>query len=145
MYKEWEQEPDRDEFPVSGYTALILRNPDFGTLNGYIGIPEGHPKFGKTDGELSDIPAHGSWTYTKRLNPETLKKDGFWWIGFDCMRAYDYQPNLENIFKSVGFTPLPSIPGKTYRNIGYVRDTIVEAALALDQCLGENVHILKRG
>ncbi len=67
---------------------------------GYIGIPKGHPWYGK---EYADIEAdvHGRLTYASFDNPSAKPKstqDGLWWIGFDCAHGGDTPINCPEIY-----------------------------------------------
>lgn len=44
----WDDEPDAFDWrdPATGYPCAIRRNPDTGTLNGYVGVPDDHPFHG---------------------------------------------------------------------------------------------------
>jgi hypothetical protein len=71
LYKELEQFPE------------IRRNTGFG--NGYIGVPKGHPFYGKDYNalhELYQIDIHGGLTYSEQ-------EGDYWVIGFDTAHASD--------------------------------------------------------
>ena len=48
----WMAEPDKEQWPdeTTGLPCLIKRN-QFGALCGYVGVAEGHPWFGQSDGD----------------------------------------------------------------------------------------------
>ncbi len=53
---------------------------------GYVGLPEGHPWFGVFYDfiiEVGPAEVHGGLTYSE------FRKDGLWWIGFDCAHSGD--------------------------------------------------------
>ena len=78
---------------------------------GYVGIPEGHPLYEKSEEELPNISCHGGITFTGH------EKIGFssddWLIGFDCahypmdaidkdgIRRYFGENELHNIDSSI--------------------------------------------
>jgi hypothetical protein len=85
-----------------------------------VGVPEGHPWFGKTDETLYAplYPAvHGGVTYTGFLfgyphpildifnfpnKPKpTLESAAYWYIGFDCGHAGDYVPGHKALFSQL--------------------------------------------
>ena len=58
--------------------------------NGYVGVPEGHPLYGKDYVEISlalPIDVHGGLTYAASHAP-LQEPDGYWWFGFDLLH-YD--------------------------------------------------------
>ena len=74
------------EFTSYGLKCLVVRNPDnpFSKINGYVGIWESQPWYGKKTQFLEElVPVHGGVTYASKVNPATHEKDGRWWIGFD--------------------------------------------------------------
>jgi hypothetical protein len=84
-----------------GYSWCVMFNRN-GFRCGYVGIPQGHPWYEKSYG---DIPCecHGGLTFAQI-------KDVTWWIGFDCGHAGDApDPNLS----------------KSYYDLGWVRATDV--------------------
>lgn len=110
----WDREPDkvqmRDE--ETGLPCLIVRGPS-GALCGYVGVPMGHPWFGKdydSCGLTGDKPegyepdwyieVHGGLTYADACQhsadghgichtPEPGEPDNIWWLGFDCAHLCD--------------------------------------------------------
>ncbi len=62
------------------FTLHILRHPIFGHLNGYIGVPKGHPWYG----EEPDVDVHGGITYQNyKLPMDEKSQDDYWYLGFD--------------------------------------------------------------
>jgi hypothetical protein len=106
--KEWENEPDHLDVQHDDFHFVILRHPELLHLNGYIGVPIGHPLFGKGDDEV-DIDCHWSFTFTGNGLPHM--RDNYWYFGFDCAHAGDLVPKLYEM----GF-----YTGEVYRNIQYV-------------------------
>ena len=123
----------RDEFQwidqETGFRCCIRRHPRYGTLNGYIGLPPGHPGYGQDPNKAGnefwwDYSVHGGLSFGGYMNnPEYPKTKGtwsgskfpeennLWWIGFDCHHAGDAVPS--SVDHIVGFNE--------YRDIGFVR------------------------
>lgn len=58
----WQSEPDKKQWTgESGLPCLIVRGPH-GALNGYVGVPKGHPAYGEHYDSI-DVRAHGGLTY----------------------------------------------------------------------------------
>lgn len=91
----WKAEPDFVEFKHDGFHCVIVRNLDLGHLCGYVGVPKGHPLFGKDYNHLegTKIIVHGGLTYAKDQAPGSNKK-GLWWFGFDCAHHQDLIPRM---------------------------------------------------
>ncbi len=73
------------EFPYA-----IQYNDRVGHLCGYIGVPQGHPWYGK-DYDDVECEVHGGLTYGSESDDEypcplPVK---VWWFGFDCGHLYD--------------------------------------------------------
>lgn len=64
--------------------CLIMRGPC--SLCAYIGVPEGHPFYGKEYDEL-DIDCHGGLTFAS--GPYKQWPEGFWWLGWDYAHYKD--------------------------------------------------------
>jgi len=114
--KPWEDEPDSLDFEHCGLPCAIRRHSLLGHLNGYVGVPDGHPlcyvDFSSGDECLSGkspecyFEVHGGLTYSARGTGKYLS-DGFWWFGFDCSHADDLIPEMANAID-------------TYRDINFV-------------------------
>ena len=65
--KEWTTE--------AGLKAHVIATP-MGHRCGYVGVPEGHPMYGKHYDEV-DVDVHGGLTYSN-------DEDGLWTFGYDC-------------------------------------------------------------
>jgi hypothetical protein len=114
-------------FEVRRYRAAIWQHPHFETMNGYLGLPPGHPANGM-DYEEAPGRVHGGWTYASTQPPEGVPPaPGWWWLGFDCAHAWDYAPG---IVKRVG--RLGAWPGETYKTDDYVEKELRSAAAQLD-------------
>jgi hypothetical protein len=61
-----------------------------GTLNGYVGIPENHPWFGRDYQTFSRVPVHGGLTFSGRHESHP----DLWFFGFDTAHADDYAPAI---------------------------------------------------
>lgn len=114
----WNDAPDLVEFEHAGFPCAIVRHREFGTLNGYVGVPEGHPWY-ESVGTINEpgINVHGGITYAEPRPPCTVTKrdDGWWWIGFDTAHAGDFVPQVAAL---LGRGPRY---GETWRDLAYVR------------------------
>lgn len=52
----WNNEPDTKHWTdeATGYPCAVVRHPRYGSLCGYVGLPEGHPLYGLDYGAESD-------------------------------------------------------------------------------------------
>jgi len=144
---EWMDEPDRQEFEHAGLKCLILRNPEFLQLNGYVGVPKNHPWYGidhnqclrgcegkpnpinpsfisypctwESDHESPEglIDVHGGLTFSG-MGDSKLWPAGYWWFGFDCAHAWDLVPKILELLGREG----------TYRNFAHVRAEVKRLA-----------------
>jgi hypothetical protein len=130
----WDSEPDKRQWTSesrwngeTGIPCLIVRN-HFGALCGYVGVPKGHPWYGR---EYDDVEAqmvkdaltedveipHGGLTFSGKCHGrvchevEPGEDEDVWWLGFDCAHAFDIVPG----FKHLDFGD------SEYRNFDYVR------------------------
>ena len=121
----WQDEPDRHEWRYRGLPCIARRNMGYGTWCGYVGVPPGHPWFGKGD---VDADAHGGITYAGSCddNPEVChvplpgEPDNVWWLGFDCGHGgIDVFPAM----KALGITSVMSgqLGPETYKTLEYVQ------------------------
>ena len=103
----WQAEPDKTVWvdEATGLDCMIVRNRA-GALCGYVGVPEGHPFYGKGYDEVrADV--HGGLTYANLCQPredpamgichlsQGGRPDHVWWLGFDCNHAFDFAPRYE--------------------------------------------------
>ena len=100
VVKEWTTE--------AGLPAVAKLTP-WGTFNGYIAVPEGHPLHGVDttdifgdDNALADRvnrAAHGGTTYAgpglSGISGATDNTETAWWLGFDCAHHGDFSPVLD--------------------------------------------------
>lgn len=137
----WLNEPDKIQYvdEVTGYPCLVKRNP-VGALCGYVGVPEGHPWFGKNYDDV-DAQVHGYLTYASFCQegdeahsichiPAPGESDHVWWLGFDCGHSMDICPRMEADYRrrfdetgnSIWDNFYDSHPGRSYKTVGYVRE-----------------------
>jgi len=67
-----------------------------GFANGYVGVPKGHPWFGKGINDI-EVRIHGGLTYSEDRLP-FRSPDGLWWVGFDTCHAFDDYENCDEDF-----------------------------------------------
>src|SRR5262245_8941040 len=114
----WDNEPDKKQWqdPTTGLACLVVRHPVSGHLSGYVGVRPGHPLHGlraNTDDEATNdrfhelaggLDVHGGincgmacdrWPDTEGgiavgvcHEPDPGEPDDLWWLGFDCMHAW---------------------------------------------------------
>jgi hypothetical protein len=126
----WTDEPDEAEWvhEETGLPCLVLRNLDFGTLCGYVGVHATHPWHGEPYGDV-EVDVHGGLTFAGLYDdtgvtwrsPETAllpartgrlhaKPDasyvGHWFVGFDCGHAGDLMPQLRTLTERRAREPL---------------------------------------
>lgn len=73
-----------------------------GYANGYVGVPEGHPWFGR-DYYAVDVSIHGGLTYGRNHLPVTEKDgepviDGLFWFGFDTCHCNDNEFTCDQFY-----------------------------------------------
>lgn len=114
----WENEPDLVEFESYGLKCLVVRHPEFLTLNGYVVIPRSHPLSGKHYA-LAGLEVHGGVTFSDNQIPildQHNEFDGFdgWIFGFDCLHRTDTIP-----FQIL--THMKEPPSSSYKDISFVQ------------------------
>src|SRR6185295_14871422 len=103
----WMNEFDKQQFEdeATKLPCIIRRSGFTGNLCGYVGVPEGHPWFGKDYNEI-DAEVHGGLTYAAECDEDDkehgichVEEDGIrrWWIGFDCGHFMDLSPRMDAI------------------------------------------------
>ncbi len=119
----WNGEPDFLLFSERGFPCVVLRHANFGHLNGYVGVPRGHPLYRKSYRDL-DVRVHGGLSYSGDLSDVPLRvlfsvlkypDVAWWWFGFDCAHAYDVVPAQ----LADGLRPFS---GAKYRDVAYVQE-----------------------
>lgn len=82
----------------SGLHCLTLFHEMTGTYNGYVGVPKGHPLYGKDyhDKRIENLEVHGGVTYSD-FWPELNDNNELWYIGFDTAHAGDITPEMDRL------------------------------------------------
>lgn len=119
----WHDEPDRVDFVHEGFACFINRAP-LGVWCGYVGVPEGHPWFGKQYDNIS-ADVHGGLTYSALCHgelchvPQPGMPDHVWWLGFDCGHYMDLVPKMITLEATV-LKDLPRTHHGIYKDQHYV-------------------------
>lgn len=130
----WNYEPDKIQWPdeKTGLPCLIRRS-SMGFLCGYVGVPPGHPWYGKGYDEV-DVNVHGGLTYAEACSegepeysichvPSEGEPDHVWWLGFDCGHLEDKSDiSLSRDFRAE--YGLDWMSRGVYRDVPYVRSQI---------------------
>jgi hypothetical protein len=125
----WDDEIDKMQWPdeATGLACMVRRGP-LGQWCGYVGVPPGHPWFGKSYNE-PDVEVHGGLTYAAMCDGDEERgichvvdpgEPELWWLGFDCGHAFDVMP---------GMTDMLLLPGAVYRDLEYVKAETLQLAL----------------
>lgn len=130
----WDKEPDRKEWRDTRATpvlpCLIVRQESMGHLCGYVGVPPGHPWYGK----MPSASVHGGVTYGEKCQGNICHvaqpgESEPWWVGFDCAHGGDTSPGMI----AAGYALRGPFAG-VYRTVGYVeaeiRDLVDQARAA---------------
>jgi hypothetical protein len=130
----WDDEPDEYRAAAHGFPVILVRTAS-GTWCGYVGVPEGHPWFGKSPGEYRALGArvHGGVTWAQGDCPPRQEGEdpGRWWVGFDTGHSQDRSPVLSLYLKEVGLTEKAfDYPGlePEYRTFEYSKAELEELA-----------------
>jgi hypothetical protein len=127
----WAQEPDKAQWVdgPTGLDCLVVRSA-MGGLCGYVGVPQGHEWHGG-DYDLPPVDVHGGLTFAGGCQEDASEDSGIchaggahqgvWWLGFDCMHAFDLIPNM-----SPHYPPLSR--EEVYRDFSYVRNQCAKLA-----------------
>lgn len=140
----WMEEPDKMQWQDedTGLPCLIVRN-QFGTLCGYVGVPQGHPMHSKHYDDGPDLRVHGGLTFAGSCShgeesksichvPEPGEPDDVWWLGFDAGHAFDYSPGMAKYSRDQGRDFFDN-DQFTYRNFGYMRNECAKLAKQLKE------------
>lgn len=102
ILEKWETEPEYVDIHVGRYHLVIWRHPEFGQLNGYVGVKRGHPCYGKDTSNtmIYSLSVHWGITFADERVGGGFKK-GFWYFGFDTAHAFDYAPLLQKTMKEM--------------------------------------------
>jgi hypothetical protein len=124
----WLDEPDLVEWRERTLPCVVVRNPGFGTLCGYVAVPPGHPLHGVDEHErLCDLQVHGGITYAGPrpllvcYTPLSGEPDDLHWFGFDTVHSGDLIPSLDRE------------RGGTYRTLAYMIEQVDRMALQLSK------------
>lgn len=140
----WVEEPDKMQWQdeATGYPCLIVRNHS-GALCGYVGVPNGHPLYGKDYDDTGDLEVHGGITFADFCRPSAAEERGIchtvepgeddkvYWLGFDCNHADDLGPGMEAMLP--GHIQKWSDFGAVYRDVPYVKAEIASLAKQLKE------------
>lgn len=144
----WQDEPDKRQWEnqPTGLPCLIVRGPA-GALCGYVGIPKGHPYYGRHYDEVP-VEAHGGLTfgdYCRVDSPEDSsichvpgpgEPDDVYWLGFDCAHAGDVSPATDALIRQ-RYDPqewanrMQVFAGYVYRDVAYVTAEVDALAVQL--------------
>jgi hypothetical protein len=148
---EWDNEPDKVQWPdeATGLPCLAVRNPGLGNWCGYVGVPPGHPLYGKPYQDVdSDLQVHGGVTFSDACNPKSTEATGIchvaepgepdhvWWFGFDCAHAWDISPGLVKARSDSGIGELFDQkigPDEIYRTLTFVQEQCRKLAAQLKE------------
>lgn len=146
---EWDGEPDKAHWKdaVTGMDCLAVRHASSGHWCGYVGVPEGHPAFGRDyddvrigDDEWPDV--HGGLTFADFCQETTGPERGvchvpfpgdpdhIWWLGFDCAHSGDRSPR-DAAYAAAGKECFRGYFGESYKPLGYVRSQCAKLAAQL--------------
>ena len=139
----WNNEPDKAQWQdkATGLPCLIVRGP-LGALCGYVGVPPGHPAYGKGD---VDADVHGGLTFSNGCSPgpenrsvchipDSGESDSVWWLGFDCGHAFDLIPGIMAVLARVKSRTGPYF-GEEYRCFAYVKREVRNLAAQLGELM----------
>lgn len=155
----WLNEPDKVQWTdkATGFTCLAVRASRPGDFDkklnmlaglghwcGYVGVPENHPLFGKSYGDV-DADVHGGLTFADRCDEQDKEhgichvgEEKLWWFGFDCAHSGDLSPGTKAVLKKLDESR--SHYGdfeEKYRDLNYVK---AECANLAAQLAGEPVQ-----
>jgi len=107
-----------------GFDYRVIVMP-MGYRCGYVRLPEGHPWYG-FDFQDIKVSVHGGLTFSCLVKDDLPILENGYWIGFDCMHAFDIPDTDEmnsEIMRSYGYkiaNMWGKIHGSQIRNRGYV-------------------------
>lgn len=124
----WDNEPDKAQWlDASGLACLMVRARAHWC--GYVGVPEGHPAFGKDYNDV-EVEVHGGLTFAGLCQeegtgprvchiPEPGQPDRVYWLGFDCAHSGDKRPATDE--RQLQIERKYPISGDIYRDFDYVK------------------------
>jgi len=137
----WHDEPDKVQWvdPDTKLDCLAVRNPRYGHWCGYVGVPEGHPLFGRSYDEAESLlqgsDIHGGLTFADICDEDDAehgvchvllpgRPDMVWWLGFDAGHGWDLKPGYEPMLRSLGLQRVLPLPDgqQIYRGLAYIQD-----------------------
>lgn len=96
----------------NGIWWCVARNTVFGSVNGYVRVPDDHPLHGLDYDELDDIDVHGGVSFA----------DGDW-IGFDTAHFGDYWPGMPEFMQDGHHWTKEEAVAETLRLADQIADT----------------------
>lgn len=149
----WQDEPDKRQWrdETTGLACLIVRNPKWGNLCGYVGVPPSHPGHAKAynfyrddeaphsavENAINNLRVHGGLTFADGCShgsdesrgvchvPSFGEPDDVWWFGFDCAHAWDLLPGIEPRYRD------PLDAANVYRDVDCVTSECASLAYQL--------------
>ena len=117
----WDLEPDYATWldEKSGYRCVIKRNPDFGSLNGYVAVDEDSELYNKAYEDIDTVLCHGGLTFSGLL---VIRGVEAWCFGFDCAHLKDLKP--------INYV-IPIMGNEIYKDFAYVKDAVQDLARQL--------------
>ncbi len=101
----WSNQPDSEVFDHAGLTCMVRKHPVYLHMQGYVGVPTGHPLFGNEDFQMAedDEGFREEITYHGHLDEDR----GVWWFGVDGAHngqstVWDYRDKFLDKTKYLG-------------------------------------------
>jgi len=140
----WRDEPDKTQWidETSDLDCLAVR-AHHGAWCGYVGVPLGHPWFGKDrhDMENVEVEVYDEISYGAFCDeelgvchvPEPGRSDHVWWIGFSCMTSQDILPIFDQLqpdyrVRGRSWMEVKAGHGATYKPLAFVIDEVTQLA-----------------
>lgn len=138
ILKQIKKEGDFEKGEILGLSFVIWRHPDFGHLNGYVGVPkdsrlsgkkycfysESENGLSKLEQAINNISVHGGLTFAGKLNKTN---DDLWYFGFDTGHFDDLSPFMLEKY--------PHITNGFYKDKEFVMTEIQNLALQLKEII----------
>jgi hypothetical protein len=122
----WKKEPHRVEWKAHGFSCLMVRHEHCLHWCGYVGLPPGHPDYGKHYDDV-EVDVHGGLTYSERCDGLVCHRSddeapALWWLGFDCAHWQDLSPGVNyHLAQIPGIKPLSIGSQQTYKTLAWVK------------------------